>query len=78
MIAALTPDYEPGCKRILVSDDYYPALMRDNVTLIPSATELLHAVGAGEYQVGRSSHCNFPASVESLPSSCTVSVTCTV
>jgi len=35
VIAALTPDYEPGCKRILVSDDYYPALARHNVTLVP-------------------------------------------
>jgi cation diffusion facilitator CzcD-associated flavoprotein CzcO len=30
----LTPDYEIGCKRILVSDDFYPALNRDNVELI--------------------------------------------
>ncbi len=29
----LTPDYAMGCKRILLSDDYYPALMRDNVTV---------------------------------------------
>jgi cation diffusion facilitator CzcD-associated flavoprotein CzcO len=35
--AALTPDYEPGCKRILTSDDYYPALQRDNVRLHTSA-----------------------------------------
>ncbi|MCQ8279343.1 NAD(P)/FAD-dependent oxidoreductase [Acetobacteraceae bacterium KSS8] len=31
--AALTPRYEIGCKRILQSDDYYPALARDNVRL---------------------------------------------
>jgi cation diffusion facilitator CzcD-associated flavoprotein CzcO len=31
--AALTPHYDMGCKRILISDDYYPALMRDNVTV---------------------------------------------
>lgn len=31
--SALTPDYELGCKRILKSDDYYPALCRDNVQL---------------------------------------------
>lgn len=31
--AAVTPDYDMGCKRVLVSDDYYPALMRDNVTV---------------------------------------------
>lgn len=31
----LTPDYAMGCKRILLSDDYYPALTRDNVTVAP-------------------------------------------
>lgn len=31
--AKLTPDYPVGCKRILLADDFYPALMRDNVTL---------------------------------------------
>jgi cation diffusion facilitator CzcD-associated flavoprotein CzcO len=31
--AALTPDYAIGCKRLLVSSDYYPTLNRDNVTL---------------------------------------------
>ncbi|MEU6485992.1 NAD(P)/FAD-dependent oxidoreductase [Streptomyces sp. NPDC046887] len=34
---ALTPDYELGCKRVLISDTYYPALTRDHVTLEPSA-----------------------------------------
>jgi len=29
--ARLTPDYAIGCKRILVSDDYYPALNQDHV-----------------------------------------------
>lgn len=31
--AKLTPDYPIGCKRVLIADDFYPALMRDNVTL---------------------------------------------
>lgn len=31
--ARLTPDYELGCKRILVSDDFYRSLRRQNVTL---------------------------------------------
>lgn len=31
---ALTPDYRMGCKRILLSDDYYPALRRPNVGLV--------------------------------------------
>ncbi|GBE64991.1 putative monooxygenase [Mycobacterium sp. MFM001] len=36
----LTPDFAPGCKRMLVSSDYYPALQRDNCKLIdwPIAT----------------------------------------
>ena len=29
----LTPRYEIGCKRVLLCDDYYPALMRPNVSL---------------------------------------------
>ncbi len=33
----LTPDYRMGCKRVLLSDDYYPALRRPNVTLETSA-----------------------------------------
>lgn len=31
----LTPDYPLGCKRVLVSDDWYPTLMRDDVSLVP-------------------------------------------
>lgn len=28
-----TPDYPPGCKRVIISDDYFPAIRRDNGTL---------------------------------------------
>ncbi len=35
--AALTPDYKIGCKRILSSNDWYPALARDNVDVMPHA-----------------------------------------
>jgi cation diffusion facilitator CzcD-associated flavoprotein CzcO len=35
--AALKPNYELGCKRVLVSDDYYPALTRPNVELVTDA-----------------------------------------
>jgi cation diffusion facilitator CzcD-associated flavoprotein CzcO len=31
---ALTPDYRLGCKRVLLSNDYYPALTRQNVSVI--------------------------------------------
>ena len=30
---AVTPDFTMGCKRILMSNDYYPALRRDNVAV---------------------------------------------
>lgn len=33
---AMTPDYAMGCKRILLSSDFYPALNRSNVDLITS------------------------------------------
>ncbi len=32
--AALTPQYEFGCKRVLISSDFYPALSRPNVELV--------------------------------------------
>ncbi|RFU44130.1 NAD(P)/FAD-dependent oxidoreductase [Paraburkholderia sp. DHOC27] len=32
--AQLTPDYTMGCKRILISNDYFPAVSRQNVSLI--------------------------------------------
>jgi cation diffusion facilitator CzcD-associated flavoprotein CzcO len=34
--AKLTPEYRAGCKRILISDDYYAAIQRPNVELIAS------------------------------------------
>jgi cation diffusion facilitator CzcD-associated flavoprotein CzcO len=30
----VTPDYTMGCKRVLISNDYYPALTRDNVDVV--------------------------------------------
>ncbi|GIF67558.1 Baeyer-Villiger monooxygenase [Asanoa ishikariensis] len=33
---ALTPAYRMGCKRVLLSDDFYPALTRPNVALVTS------------------------------------------
>jgi cation diffusion facilitator CzcD-associated flavoprotein CzcO len=40
-----TPDYAPGCKRILVSSDYYAALTRPNVTLVDRAAAQVVAEG---------------------------------
>ena len=37
------------------------------VSLIASATEMVHALGLGEFQVGRSHECDYPAAVTALP-----------
>jgi iron complex transport system substrate-binding protein len=37
------------------------------VSLIASATEIVHALGLGEFQVGRSHECNYPPEVSRLP-----------
>ena len=39
----LTPAFPLGCRRILLSDDYYPALQRGNVTLETTPIERLDA-----------------------------------
>ncbi len=35
----LTPDYTLGCKRLLFSNEWYPALTRPNVDVVPHAVE---------------------------------------
>ena len=37
--AKLTPSYRFGCKRVLISNDYYPALRRSNVDVITDPIE---------------------------------------
>ncbi|WP_375446458.1 flavin-containing monooxygenase [uncultured Fibrella sp.] len=39
------PNYKLGCKRILVSDEYYPALTRPNVELVTDRIEHVTPVG---------------------------------
>ncbi|MCH2456741.1 MAG: NAD(P)/FAD-dependent oxidoreductase [Henriciella sp.] len=50
----LTPDYPVGCRRILISDDYFPALQRDNVELVSKAPTKIDAKGVstpdGDYR----------------------------
>jgi len=41
----LTPNYRLGCKRVLISDDYYPALTRDNVDLVTTPIRSIEAGG---------------------------------
>lgn len=37
----LTPTYKPGCKRMISSDDYFPTIAQDNVTL---ETRPIHSI----------------------------------
>lgn len=51
----LTPTYSPGCKRVIITDDYYPTLARENVDLetrpITRITEKgIDVDGAGEQE----------------------------
>jgi cation diffusion facilitator CzcD-associated flavoprotein CzcO len=50
----LTPDYPIGCKRVLISDDFYPALMRPNVTLV--TTHIAHLAAGGVVDVAGVQH----------------------
>jgi cation diffusion facilitator CzcD-associated flavoprotein CzcO len=43
--ARLTPNYVMGCKRVLLSNDYYPALTRPNVQLVTDGIERVTARG---------------------------------
>jgi cation diffusion facilitator CzcD-associated flavoprotein CzcO len=42
---ALRPDYPVGCKRVLLSNDYYPALVRPNVELITTPINHIDQTG---------------------------------
>lgn len=50
---ALTPNYTMGCKRILFTNNYYPALQRENVSLISKAVSKLlpHAIQTADGSV---------------------------
>ena len=43
--AKLVPDYRIGCKRLLLSDDYYPALRQPNVALVTDPIVSIDARG---------------------------------
>jgi cation diffusion facilitator CzcD-associated flavoprotein CzcO len=43
--AALTPDYEPMCKRLVISSKFYPAIQRDDVALITDAIDRIEPDG---------------------------------
>ncbi|MFO0551224.1 MAG: NAD(P)/FAD-dependent oxidoreductase [Polyangiaceae bacterium] len=48
----LTPSYPVAAKRVLISDDYYPAVCRSNVTLLAEPVSAIDATGLFD-QAGR-------------------------
>ena len=48
--ATVTPSYTLGCKRVLLSNNYYPALSRDNVEVVTSGIERFTADGVIDRQ----------------------------
>ncbi|PHR94233.1 MAG: 4-hydroxyacetophenone monooxygenase [Robiginitomaculum sp.] len=45
LLADLTPDYAMGCKRVLLSDNFYEALQRENVDVITDGIDKITAKG---------------------------------
>lgn len=45
LIAKLTPDYPIGAKRVLFSDDFYPALARANVSIVTEKLDSISETG---------------------------------
>lgn len=43
--ARLTPAYKPGCKRLIVSDLFYPAIQKRNAELVTTGIERIEAHG---------------------------------
>jgi cation diffusion facilitator CzcD-associated flavoprotein CzcO len=43
--AALVPTFKPGCKRLLISNDWYPALAKPNVEIVTSSIEKIDESG---------------------------------
>lgn len=45
LLPLVSPDYTIGCKRILLSNSWYPALTRSNVELVGSGVSSFHSAG---------------------------------
>jgi len=43
--AKLTPDYQAACKRMIFCSDFYPAISRDNATLVTEAIDRIEPKG---------------------------------
>lgn len=52
----LTPTYAPLCKRVIISDDYYPCLARPNVQLESRKISSITSTGVSVEEGGQDSH----------------------
>jgi cation diffusion facilitator CzcD-associated flavoprotein CzcO len=41
LLKAVTPNYTVGCKRVMISNDWYPAIARKNVRVVPRPVKTL-------------------------------------
>jgi len=69
-VAACSP--RPSARTLSITDDWgrtvaLAAPARRIVSLSPSSTEILFALGLGPRVVGRTSYCDFPPAVRSVP-----------
>src|SRR5438105_7399646 len=60
--ARVIPDYRPGCKRLLPSDDWYPAIQKPNVDLVTEkmleiGPDRIDTVGGAEVHVDAIAFC---------------------
>jgi len=60
--AKLTPDFPIGCKRVLLSDDFFSTLTRDNVTLVTDPIERFTRSGI-RTTIGAGKELEYPADV---------------
>ena len=41
----LTPDYEPGCKRLIMSTDFYPTVQKEHVEVVTEGIDRVEPRG---------------------------------
>jgi iron complex transport system substrate-binding protein len=68
VLASVAPAPGPTVVDMLGREVTLPALPRRIVSLVPSATELIFALGGEERLVGRTDYCDYPPAASSKPS----------
>lgn len=44
-VDSIVPDYSPGCRRLLIANDWYPTLLMDSVEVVTAGVETITATG---------------------------------